>query len=112
MLTTDTTPTPVRALVQAWLDLARQFATANHEDGIRRLKVFVDCESRFENELKSDATFVQYVDDLDEADVYMTVKPDASHGSARYVRFIGAGPFAFIEASARLHSPDLDLAAA
>ena len=104
MLTTDATSTPVQALLQGWLALARQFAAANDHDGIRRLKIYLDCETWLEDDVKSDEAFVEYVDDREEADLFMTVRPDLSHGGHQHlVRFVGAGPFAFIEASARLH---------
>jgi len=104
MLTTNATSTPVRALVQGWLALARQFDAANDQDGIRRLKVYLESDIGLEDEIKSDEDVVQYVDDREEADLCMTVRPDLSHGGHQHlVRFVGAGPFAFIEASARLH---------
>ena len=104
MLTSAATSTPVQALVQGWLSLARQFAAANDQDGIRRLKVYLDCETWLEDDIKSDEDFVEYVDDREEADLCMTVRPDLSHGGRQHlVRFVGAGPFAFIEASACVH---------
>ena len=103
MLTTDATSTPVHALVQGWLSLAQQFAAANDQDGIRPLKIYLDCETWLEDDIKSDEDFVEYVDDREEADLCMTVRPDSSHGGRQHlVRFVGAGPFAFIEASARV----------
>lgn len=107
MMTTDVTTTPVRALVQGWLTLAQEFARANDQRGLRRLKVFLDCETWLEDEIKPEDDFVTYVDDRRDADVCMRVAPDTSYGRTRHyqVQFTGAGPFAFIEASARLHLP-------
>jgi hypothetical protein len=84
MLTADATSTPVRALVQGWLSLARQFSPANDRDGIRRLKVYLDCETWLEDDIKSDEDFVEYVDDRDEADLCMTVRPDISHDGRQH----------------------------
>jgi len=98
MMTTDVTSTPVRALVQGWLALAQQFATANDEEGTRRLKVFLDCENGLGDAIAPEDDSVQCVDDRDEADVCIHVER-AQH----LVRFIGSGSFACIEASASLH---------
>lgn len=112
MMTTDVTSTPVRALVQGWLALAQEFATANDEEGTRRLKVFLDCENGLGDAIASEDDFVQCVDDREEADVCIQVEPDGSHGAGRQhlVRFIGSGSFACIEASASLHLPNAGFA--
>ena len=110
-MTTDITPTPVRALVQGWLALAQQFATAN-DQGTRRLRVFLDCEHGIEDAIAPADDLVQCVDDRDDADVCIHVERDGSRGDGRQhvVRFIGSGSFACIEASARLHLPNAGFA--
>jgi hypothetical protein len=107
MMTRNATPTPVRALVRAWMAMVQEVASANGHTGVRKLKVFVECDPWLEDEVRPADDFVTCVDDADEADVCMTVVPDTSHGRARHYRvhFAGAGAFAGIEASARLHLP-------
>ena len=111
MIATNVTSTPVRALLQAWAAIARQEADMTGRHDSRDLKVFLDCDAWLEDEIKPDIDFVEYVDNRNDADVCMTVMPDSSHGTARHyrVRFAGAGRFAMIEASARLHLPKRQL---
>jgi hypothetical protein len=103
----NATPTPVRALIVAWMAMAQEVARATGDAGVRKLKVFVDCDPWLEDEVRPDEDFVTCVDEAEDADVCMTVVPDTSHGRARHyrVQFAGAGTFASIEASARLHLP-------
>lgn len=112
MIATTVTSTPVRALLTAWATIARQEANMNGQPDSRDLKVFLDCDAWLEDEIKPEIDFVEYVDNRQEADVCMTVMPDSSYGTVRHyrVRFAGAGRFAMIEASARLHLPKRQLA--
>jgi hypothetical protein len=112
MIATTVTSTPVRALLMAWATIARQEANMNGQHDSRDLKVFLDCDAWLEDEIKPEMDFVEYVDNRQEADVCMTVMPDSSYGTVRHyrVRFAGAGRFAMIEASARLHLPKRQLA--
>jgi len=107
MIATTVSSTPVRALLMAWAAVARQEADATGQSDSRSLKVFLDCDAWLEDEIKPEIDFVEYVDSRHEADVCMTVMPDSSYGTVRHyrVRFAGAGRFAMIEASARLHLP-------
>ena len=107
MSATTVTSTPVRALLMAWAVIARQEANMTGQCDSRDLKVFLDCDEWLEDEIKPEIDFVEFVDNRHEADVCMTVMPDSSHGTARHyrARFAGAGRFAMIEASARLHLP-------
>jgi hypothetical protein len=103
----NATPTPVRALILAWLAMTQEVARANGQAGVRKLKVFVDCDPWLEDEVRPDEDFVTCVDEAVDADVCMTVVADTSHGRARHyrVQFTGMGTSASIEASARLHLP-------
>jgi hypothetical protein len=107
MVTHNQTPTPVRALLTAWVSLARAHAAINGQPGLRDVKIYLDCDEWLEEEIRPEADFIEYVDDKREADVCMIVAPEESHGVSRHyrVRFVGLGRFAMIEASARLHLP-------
>ena len=111
MTATNVTSTPVRALLMAWATVSRQEADMRGQCDSRDLKVYLDCESWLEDEIKPELDFVEYVDNRNDADVCMTVMPDSSYGTVRHyrVRFAGAGRFAMIEASARLHLPKRQL---
>ncbi len=111
MIATTVTSTPVRAMLMAWAAIARQEADMTGQYDSRDLKVFLDCDAWLEDEIKPEIDFVEFVDNRNEADVCMTVMPDTSHGTVRHyrVRFAGAGRFAMIEASARLHLPKRQL---
>ena len=111
MIATTVTSTPVRALLMAWADIARQEANMTGQCDSRDLKVFLDCDAWLEDEIKPEIDFVEFVDNRHEADVCMTVTPDTSHGTVRHyrARFAGNGRFAMIEASARLHLPKRQL---
>jgi len=111
MIATTVTSTPVRAMLMAWAAIARQQADMNGQYDSRDLKVFLDCDTWLEDEIKLEIDFVEFVENRHEADVCMTVMPDTSHGTVRHyrVRFAGAGRFAMIEASARLHLPKRQL---
>ena len=111
MIATTVTSTPVRAMLMAWAAIARQEADMNGQYDSRDLKVFLDCDTWLEDEIKLEIDFVEFVENRHEADVCMTVMPDTSHGTVRHyrVRFAGAGRFAMIEASARLHLPKRQL---
>jgi hypothetical protein len=111
MIATNVTSTPVRAMLLAWAEVARQEAETSGRYDTSTLKVFLDCEAWLEDEIRQDIEFVEFVDNRREADVCMTVTPDSSYGTARHyrVRFSGAGRFAMIEASARLHLPKRQL---
>jgi hypothetical protein len=87
--------------------MVQEVASANGQAGGRKLKVFVECDPWLEDEVRPVEDSVTCVEDADEADVWMTVVPDTSHGRARHYRvyFAGTGAFAGIEASARLHLP-------
>lgn len=67
--------------------------------GQSRLNVFLDCEECFEDFIRSEVAFVEYVRDPAEADVHVlvTVTPTGSGGSERALAFIGAGRFAGVE---------------
>jgi hypothetical protein len=103
----NATSTPVRAIILAYLGMARELAKASGDSSTHKLKVFVDCDPWLEDEIRPDTEFVTCVDGAEEADVCMAVTPDTSHGRARHyrVQFFGMGTFACIEASARLHLP-------
>ena len=111
MIATTVTSTPVRAMLMAWAAIARQQADMNGQYDSRDLKVFLDCDTWLEDEIKLEIDFVEFVDNRQEADVCMTVAPDSSYGTVRHyrARFAGAGRFAMIEASARLHLPKRQL---
>ena len=111
MIATTVTSTPVRALLMAWATIARQEANMTGQCDSRDLKVFLDCDAWLEHEIKPEIDFVEFVDNRQEADVCMTVAPDSSYGTVRHyrARFAGAGRFAMIEASARLHLPKRQL---
>jgi hypothetical protein len=67
--------------------------------GQNRLNVFLDCEDCFDDFIRSEVAFVEYVRDPAEADVHVlvTVTPTGSGGSERALAFIGGGRFAGVE---------------
>jgi hypothetical protein len=68
-----------------------------------RLKVFLDCEFCFQDFIRSEVDFVEYVRDRVEADVHVIVTSSTtgSGGRERAVSFIGAGRFAGMEHALR-----------
>jgi hypothetical protein len=103
-MTSNLTLVPVRALAKAWADLARKQTGAGGRTGSSSLKVFLDCDARFKDSIRSAIDFVEYVRDRRSADLRVCVTSVRSHGKARHciVRFIGVGRFDHVEASARL----------
>ena len=64
-----------------------------------RLNVFLDCEGCFQDFIRSEITFVEYVRDPREADIHVIVtsSPTGSGGRERAVSFLGVGRLAGIE---------------
>jgi hypothetical protein len=102
IMTRTDTLVPVRALLEAWAVLARKRAGVTGRSS--RLKVFLDCDAWFEDRVRSDVDFVTFIADHDAADVCISATLDGPPGTERNyrVRFVGAGRFRSIEASARI----------
>jgi hypothetical protein len=64
--------------------------------GQNRLNIFLDCEECFEDFIRSEVSFVEYVRDPADADVHVivTLTPTGSGGRERSLAFIGAGVYA------------------
>ena len=103
-MTSNETLVPVRALALAWVALARKEMNARGATGSSRLRVFLDCDARFEDSIRSEIDFVEYVRSRPNADVSLSVTPGGSQARADRctVRFVGGGRFAGIEADARV----------
>jgi hypothetical protein len=104
MMVSSVTAVPVRALAMSWDALARQQTSADGQGGSSPLKVFLDCDTRFEEWMRSEVDFVAFVGSREDADVCVRATPVSEQGDSRHydARFIGAGRFELIEASAHL----------
>jgi hypothetical protein len=80
------------------------------QDTGAKLKVYLDCESCFEDYLREEVDIVEYVRDPAEADIHVIVTSSetASGGLERAVGFIGIGRFKGIDFNIRAVSESSD----
>jgi hypothetical protein len=69
----------------------------------RQLKLFLDCESCFQDYLRTEITFVDFVRDRTEADVHVLITraSTGAGGSEHTIQFLGQGAFADVSHSLR-----------
>jgi hypothetical protein len=95
----------MRASVSAWAAaLLALAAAASFGDGGDRPKVFLDCaEGCFQDHLRTEITFVDYVRDRGEADVHVlvTMQPTGAGGREFTVALIGLRRFASMDQTLR-----------
>lgn len=95
---------PLVALSQAWAAMARELAAEEGRTRSSRLRVFLDCDGRLKDLIRSGIDFVEYFDRPQEAEVCVRVTNVVSRRRPREctVAFIGKGHFEGIEAMARV----------
>jgi hypothetical protein len=76
----------------------------------RQLRVFLDCTACFEEFVRSEITFVDYVRDRTEADVHLLVTSTetASGGREYTAAFIGLGPYSGVDQTLRTVTTQAD----
>jgi hypothetical protein len=69
----------------------------------RRLRVFLDCSDCFEDYLRTEVTFVDYVRDREEADLHVLItRASTGSGGAEYTaEFLGSGTLAGLQRKLR-----------
>jgi hypothetical protein len=93
--------TVVLACSQAWA-AAQQQAHGDQRPGSSRLKVFLDGHTGFEDQIRAEVDFVEYVHDCHQADVHVLVTSSpVENGRRQYsVAFTGFGRFEGIQSLA------------
>lgn len=95
----------LRLIVRTWMLLAALLAgpgagTAPAQEAVpRQLRVFLDCTSCFEEFMRAEITFVDYVRDRAEAELHVLVtSSETGSGGREYTAaFIGQGPYAGLD---------------
>jgi hypothetical protein len=93
-------PVLVRAFSEAWAAAARRRAASTARK--TRLRVFLDCDERVEDVIRSEVREVEYVRDDREADVRVIVTHPDADGRMYSVNFIGHGRLAGMRALAHV----------
>jgi hypothetical protein len=97
----------IRCLAALMLAVVPPVAAAQDPPPATTLKVFLDCrDGCFQDFVRSDVAFVEYVRDSREADVHVivTTSNTGAGGRERAVAFIGAGRFAGVDRQAKATS--------
>ena len=94
----------VLACSQAWSVAEHQQHQSDQRPGSLRLKVFLDSHTGFEDQIRAEVNFVEYVHDCHHADVHVLVTSSpVGNGRHEYaIRFTGFGRFESLQILAQV----------